>query len=118
LTINLLIIELRFTVKTTRINNFQSYSDLDKQVSDMLSKTAGDFKTNEDFGVIKQLYIELTKQERFAEHYDVKNVHWIGKTFDHSPLVGALASLTAIQAEILNARAIAVGHLRGKIDLR
>jgi gliding motility-associated protein GldM len=59
--------------------------------------------------------MELTKQEIFDEVNDVKNVHWIGKTFDHSPLVAALASLTAMQLEILNARATAAGALAAKV---
>jgi hypothetical protein len=60
--------------------------------------------------------MELTKQERFEEVNDVKNVHWIGKTFDHSPLVGALASLTTLQSEILSVRATSVGLFASKIQ--
>jgi hypothetical protein len=105
----------KFTVKTSPINKFESFPDLDKQVTQMLSKTAGDNKSNEDFGVLKQLYMELTKQEIFKEVNEVTNVHWIGKTFDHSPLVAAMASLTAMQLEILNARATASGYLLGKV---
>ena len=104
-----------FTVKTRPINKFRDNMDLDKQVEAMLKDSN---VSPEDLGVLKQIYMELTKQERFEEVNDVKNVHWIGKTFDHSPLVGALASLTAIQAEVLNARATAVGHLRSKIALK
>ena len=104
-----------FTVKSKPINNFKDNMDLDKKVEAMLK---GSNVSPEDLNILKQIYMELTKQERFEEVNDVKNVHWIGKTFDHSPLVGALASLTAIQAEVLNARATAVGHLRSKIALK
>ncbi len=104
-----------FTVKTRPINSFRDNMDLDKQVEAMLK---GSNVSPEDLNILKQIYMELTKQEIFEEVNDVKNVHWIGKTFDHSPLVGALASLTAIQAEVLNARATAVGHLRAKIALK
>jgi len=109
------------TVKTLPINNFKDNADLDKQVTAMLNKSNvfnknnGNIKAHEDFGLLKQLYMELTKQERFEEINDVKNVHWIGKTFDHSPLVAALASLTAMQLEILNARATATGALASKV---
>jgi gliding motility-associated protein GldM len=108
-------------VKTTAINAFKDNLDLDKQVTAMLNKSniynknTGNFKAHEDFGLLKQLYMELTKQERYEEVNDVKNVHWIGKTFDHSPLVAALASLTAMQLEILNARATATGALASKV---
>jgi len=108
-------------VKTTPINSFKDNLDLDKQVTAMLNKSnifnknTGNIKAHEDFGLLKQLYMELTKQERYEEVNDVKNVHWIGKTFDHSPLVAALASLTAMQLEILNARATATGALASKV---
>jgi gliding motility-associated protein GldM len=102
----------KWNVKTTPINKYADNKDLDKQVSAMLEKTQAN---KEDRGVLKQLYMELTKQERYEEVNEVKNVHWIGKTFDHSPLVAALASLTAMQLEVLNARATAAGYLAGKV---
>ena len=37
------------------------------------------------------------------------------ETFDHSPLVAALASLSALQLEVLNARASAINLLRSKV---
>jgi len=109
------------TVKTYPINKFNDNKDLDKQVTDMLYKSniydkdKGNIKKNDDFDLLKQLYMELSKQERFDEINDVKNVHWIGKTFDQSPLVAALASLTAMQLEVLNARATAAGALAEKV---
>lgn len=101
-----------YVVKTKPINAFKDNLDLNKKVDEMLKSTQ---LNKEDIGVLKQLYMELTKQERFEEVNDVKNVHWIGKTFDHSPLVAALASLTAMQLEVLNARATAAGYLAGKV---
>jgi hypothetical protein len=107
--------ELKYSLKATPINHFRDNIDLDMKVRAMLAKSN---ISEEDMEVIKQVYMELTKQERFEEVNDVKNVHWIGVTFDHSPLVAALASLTTLQSEILNARATAVGHLRSKVSLR
>jgi hypothetical protein len=101
-----------YSVKTKAINEFNDNMDLNKRVDAMLKSTQ---MNKEDVGVLKQLYMELTKEERFKEVNDVKNVHWIGKTFDHSPLVAALASLTSMQLEILNARATAAGYLAGKV---
>jgi hypothetical protein len=101
-----------YSVKTKPINEFKDNMDLNKRVDAMLKSTQ---MNKEDIGVLKQLYMELTKEERFKEVNDVKNVHWIGKTFDHSPLVAALASLTSMQLEILNARATAAGYLAGKV---
>jgi hypothetical protein len=107
--------EPKFSLKAEPINKFADNSDLDKKVAAMLNKSK---ISEDDMGVVKQVYMELTKQERFEEVNDVKNIHWIGVTFDHSPLVAALASLTTLQSEILNARATAVGHLRSKVSLR
>ena len=56
----------------------------------------------------------MTKLER-SEVHEVKNVHWLGKTFDHSPNVAAIASLSALQKEILTARADAIALLRSRI---
>jgi gliding motility-associated protein GldM len=103
----------KWVVKSSPINIFKDNKDLEDQVNSMLDKTQCN---NEDRGVLKHLYIELTKQERFEEVNKVKNVHWIGKTFDQSPLVGALSSLTTMQHEILSARATAVGLLSSKVQ--
>ena len=102
----------KWKVKTTKINKFVDNNDLEKQVRAMLKKQ----KVNpDDMATIVKIYSELSKQERFDEVNEVTNVHWIGKTFDHSPLVAALASLSAMQLEILNARASAINLLRSKV---
>ena len=101
-----------FSLKAKMINDFKDNADLDKKVDDMLK---GSKINKKDIGVLKQLYMELTKQERFPLVNDVENVHWIGKTFDHSPLVAALASLTTMQLEILNARAVAAAWCSGQV---
>jgi hypothetical protein len=70
----------------------------------------------DDQEAIKKIYIALTKQERHVVH-DIPNVHWIGKTFDHTPVVAAIASLSAMQKEVLTARADAVALIRSKSAL-
>jgi gliding motility-associated protein GldM len=69
---------------------------------------------DDDKEAIKKIYASLTKQER-SEVLEIKNVHWIGKTFDHSPSVAALASLSSMQKEILTARADAISLLRMRV---
>ena len=101
-----------YSLKTKEINDFKDNADLDKKVDDMLK---GAKINKKDIGVLKQLYMELTKQKTYPEFNDVKDVHWIGKTFDHSPLVAALASLTSMQLEILNARAVAAGWCASQV---
>lgn len=41
----------------------------------------------------------------------------MGRTFDHAPMVGALASLSSMQNEILSARAKAVNLLKSKVTV-
>lgn len=100
-----------FKFNAPEINKFSDMLDLSQQVDKAIesSKVAQDDKES-----IKKIYISLTKNERSVVH-DVKNVHWIGKTFDHTPVVAALASLSSMQKEILTARADAVSIIRARV---
>jgi len=95
------------------INDFSDFQDLEKQILKMF-KAPGNKVNPEDLDALVSIYQELTKQE-FAEHHEAKNIHWLGRTFDHAPLVGALASLSSMQNEILAARAKAVNLLKSKV---
>jgi hypothetical protein len=102
----------KWKVKTTKINKFKDNNDLEKQVRAMLKKQK---MSPDDMGTVLEIYMKLTKNERYEEVNGVPNVHWLGKTFDHAPLVAALASLSALQLEVLNARATAINLLRSKV---
>lgn len=95
------------------INTYKSNADLVKQVTDMVKSS----KVNhmEDDQALSDLYINLTKPERVKVH-DMDGIHWIGATFDHSPLVAAVASLTSMQQDVLSARAYALAHLKSKVS--
>jgi hypothetical protein len=100
-----------FFFKAPEINEFNDMFDLSDKVEKAIkaSRVAPD-----DQAELKKIYISLTKLEKSTVH-DVKNVHWIGKTFDHSPVVAAIASLSSMQKEILTARADAVALVRGRV---
>jgi gliding motility-associated protein GldM len=103
----------QFRIKSKDIVEFKDFADLEKKISKMLKSN----KINkEDIEPLIGIYQELTKEE-MAEHegHDGK-VHWMGRTFAHAPLVGALASLSSLQNEIMSARAKAVLMLKGKIS--
>jgi len=102
-----------WSLKSYSINDFKDNEDLTKKVDAMLAKNP--FNVNDDKEVIKQLYMELSKNEKY-DTKELKGVHWIGKTFDHAPLVAAIASLTALQQEILTARATAVTHIKNRVS--
>lgn len=98
--------------KAPSINDFESQADLDKMIKESIDKS----KVHpEDAGMISEIYKSLTKQE-FSTVHDVKNVHWIGKTFDHAPTVAAIASLSSLQNDILKARANALTLIRGRVS--
>lgn len=68
----------------------------------------------DDKELVVKMYAALTKRERFTVH-EVKNVHWLGKTFDHAPVVAAIASITSLQKEILTARADAIATIQERL---
>lgn len=70
----------------------------------------------DDKGIVSQLYQQLTKVERADVHDgEIHDIHWVGRTFDHSPIVAALATLSSIEQELRTAEAMALKHLRTKI---
>ncbi len=104
----------KFVVSPKSINTFESNADLESQVEKMIDgQKKGNLK--EDRQVLIDLYMGMTKKEVNKVHGE-KGVHWIGMTFDHSPLVAALASLSSMQQDILSARALALAHWKSKVS--
>ncbi len=97
--------------KAPSINKFADQQDLSKQLDAAIKKSN---VAQDDKEAIKKIYSSLTKEE-FSTVHDMDNVHWIGKTFDHSPAVAAIASLSSLQKDILTARADAVALIRSRV---
>ena len=97
--------------KAPDINDFKDNKDLMAKIQKAIdaSNVAMDDKEP-----IKKIYAALTKKE-FSTVHEQEGIHWIGKTFDHSPVVAALASLSSMQKEILAARADAVAVIRARV---
>lgn len=104
--------EKSFSIEPKAINEYKDNADLTKQVAAMVKSSKANLK--EDEQVLIDLYMMLTKQEKNEVH-DMAGVHWIGMTFDHSPLVAALASLSSMQQDILSARALAFANYKSKV---
>ena len=104
---------IKYSVKVTNINTFKDNSVLAAQIKKML-KAAPNKMNKEDEPALTSIYEELTKSE-LNDHHEQKNVQWIAKTFDHSPLVAAIASLSSLQNEILVARVKAINLLKSKV---
>jgi gliding motility-associated protein GldM len=103
----------QFTVKPVNIPQFTSNADLSNKVTKMIDQSKGNLK--EDKQVLVDLYMGMTKLEKATVH-EVENVHWIGATFDHAPLVAAIASLTSMQQDVLAARALSLAHWKSKVS--
>ncbi|XOV67184.1 MAG: hypothetical protein ACFHU9_16310 [Fluviicola sp.] len=102
----------KFNVDVKDINTYKDNADLNDKIQSMVEAES---VNPDDREALSQIYNRLTKQEKNKVH-DQKNVHWIGMTFDHSPLVAAIASLSSLQSDILQARADALQLWKGKIS--
>lgn len=105
--------ENNFSVSTKPINQFESNQDLQKAVEKMIDESKGNLK--EDRQVLIDLYVMLTKLEK-NDYNEEKDVHWIGMTFDHAPLVAGIAALSSLQQDILSARALALANYKAKVS--
>lgn len=103
-----------YSITPKAINDFKDLADLKQQVEQMLESSKINRQDDED--ILATIYMNLTKPERVAQN-DMEGVHWIGQTFDHSPLVAALASLSSLQQDVLSARALALAHLKSKVTV-
>ena len=103
-----------FKFKSTAINTFENNQELEKQVDKMMDANKS-YNAQDDREVIKQIYMSLSKNE-YADMEEEKHLHWIARTFDHSPIVAAIASLTALEQEILAARASAISHIKSRVS--
>jgi len=104
----------RYKFKSSPINKYKDNIELEKLVDKMIDKNGEGYNKNDDREVLKEIYIKLSKNE-FEEHEEME-MHWIARTFDHSPIVAAIASLTALQQEILAARATALQHIKSRVS--
>lgn len=102
-----------FSISPKAINNFESNAKLVDEVTKMVKGSKANLK--EDQQVLIDLYVGLTKLEKNEVH-DMKDVHWIGMTFDHAPLVAGIAALSSLQQDILSARALAMAHYKSKVS--
>ena len=88
---------------TNPINNFTDSKKLALDI-DRLFKSNGNKVNPMDNATLIEVYQALTKKEMAKYHEEKQEIHWVGRTFDHSPLVGAIASISSLQNEVLAAR--------------
>ena len=108
----------KFEFKDPKITKFTSKEDAIKQLGSAPklgkqgTKSLKSIFENDESTII-EVYLALLKNE-MVEH-EGKEIHWIGKTFDHAPSVAVIASLSSLQKDILAARATVIGYLQEKV---
>ncbi len=100
-----------YSFKDPKISQFKDQKDLKKQVKAAIDKSNVPKDEREE---ISDLYMKLTKNE-MVMNADKEKIHWVGKTFDHSPMVAAIAALSSLQNEILTARANVISRIRSRV---
>jgi len=107
-----------YTVKINgSVDKFKDNKDLEKSVNKLI--TSGNKVDESELPELVTIYSELTKMEldKYGHDGDVtENVHWLGRTFYHAPMIAALASLSTLQFEVLAARAKAVALIKSRIS--
>lgn len=106
--------EKGFTVKLGKdINEYKTNQSLIEEVTKLIQSSGANLK--EDEQALIDIYMGLTKKEKNEVHGEA-GVHWVGMTFDHSPLVAGVAALSSMQQEILSARSQALALLKSKVS--
>jgi hypothetical protein len=105
-------IQKKFKFDSPAITKFKDQTELGVLLRKEIKKQGT--VNEDDRDDIVEIYRGLTKID-YSEVHGEKGVHWIGKTFDHSPSVAAIASLTSLQKDVLAARARAVGLIRSRV---
>jgi|688.fasta_scaffold72483_2 hypothetical protein len=108
----------KYEFKDPKITKFTSKEDAIKQLGSAPKKDKPGTKSlktiyENDESTVIEVYLALLKNE-MLEH-EGKEIHWIGKTFDHAPSVAVIASLSSLQKDILAARAMVIGYLQEKV---
>ncbi|MGB0915875.1 MAG: hypothetical protein ACPGVI_07365 [Crocinitomicaceae bacterium] len=101
----------RYNFKAPQINKFKDQKDLNNQLMKAIDASNVHLDDKND---ILEIYRSLTKEE-YSEVNHETGIHWMGKTFDHSPSVAAIASLSSMQKDILAARAQAISLIRNRV---
>jgi hypothetical protein len=50
-------------------------------------------------------------EKEYVDYFDLNNVHWMGRTFDHSTVLQSIVKLTDMQLEIIRMRNLALSGL-------
>jgi len=108
------------------INQWKNNDDLNSKINALLRLNVADREkktdgvNDKDIEELSELYKLLSRKE--MDLYEIQegkeeNIHWLGRTFNHAPVVAVFATLSSLQMEILNARTKAIVLLKRKVDV-
>jgi hypothetical protein len=103
---------VKYNFVDPKIDKYKDLTDVQKQVATAFKKCK---ISPEDYADVEKIYIALTKNKEWEDEHNPGGVHWLAKTFNHSPSVAAIASLSSLQKEILTARADAISLIRSRL---
>ena len=108
----------KYEFKDPKLTKFTSKEDAIDQLGSAPKKGKPGSKSlktifENDESTIIEVYLALLKNEMVK--HEGKDIHWIGKTFDHAPSVAVIASLSSLQKDILSARAMVISYLQEKV---
>jgi Ca2+/Na+ antiporter len=49
------------------------------------------------------------QEQEYQPYHDLRNIHWVARTFDHATIVQAIVRLTELQYEVVRLRTLVVG---------
>ncbi|MEO9257179.1 MAG: hypothetical protein ABI207_02285 [Crocinitomicaceae bacterium] len=105
-----------YTYKAPTIGNLKAGNEA-IEIKEIVEKSFNDKNNSvqpDDKSAIKDIYGILAKDE-LVDMKETKDVPWMGRAFDHTPVVAAIALLSSMENEVLNARAIAVTQVRLRV---
>ncbi len=103
---------VKYNFVDPKVVKYKDLADLQKTLATAFKKSK---ISPEDYADVEKIYISLTKNEHWEDEEHPEGLHWLGKTFNHSPSVAAIASLSSLEKEILTARADAISVIRGRL---
>lgn len=101
-----------FKVLDQRVKGLKIWSSWQKYQRTALAmvqrQNPADSITQRDPALALQLIIRRWDAEEYANYHELRNIHWVSRTFDHSTLVQAILRLTELQYEVVRYRTLAL----------
>jgi hypothetical protein len=102
-----------FKVLDQRVKGLKIWSSWQKYQRTALAmvqrQNPADSIMQRDPALALQSIIRRWDAEEYANYHELRNIHWVARTFDHATLVQAILRLTELQYEVVRYRTLAFG---------